>query len=433
MDDDVGARDAGDDRFYVKSLTLENFRCFERLELRDLDPQFNLLVGENGSGKSSVLHALACSFQPIANFPVGGAMGPELYSADVRNLHSFNISTPPMATEATVSVSARWFGEDFLRDETVTARGLVESRRASGSPIKIREREAQIFPVIAVFTTSRQFLSNFSLIEKTKPQPLNRWKAFQNWSNAGTTSDELRIWLKDETLLAFETDRGSMPTALSLVRHACARAIDGAIEVSYMQSRRDIVVKFEYGPDLAFSTLSDGQRALVGLIAEVARRACVLNFELLGEKCLTETPGLVLIDEIDLHLHPKWQRQIVDALKRIFPKIQFFATTHSPQVIGEARAEEIVLLTKDGQQKRPPQSYGMDSNWILECVIEAEGRDPAIAKRIKSLFKLIDDDRFAEAKVEIANLREIIDSDPEVVAAESYIWNLEHAPDEAAE
>ena len=65
---------------------------------------------------------------------------------------------------------------------------------------------------------------------------------------------------------------------------------------------------------------------------------------------MRETPGLVLIDEIDLHLHPKWQRQIVGALKRIFPKIQFFATTHSPQVIGQAKPEEIVLLTKDGNR-----------------------------------------------------------------------------------
>ena len=80
--------------------------------------------------------------------------------------------------------------------------------------------------------------------------------------------------------------------------------------------------------------MSDGQRGLVCLFADIARRMCILNGASLQDRTLLETTGLVLIDEIDLHLHPKWQRQIVPALKRIFPKIQFFATTHSPQVIG---------------------------------------------------------------------------------------------------
>jgi predicted ATP-binding protein involved in virulence len=179
--------------------------------------------------------------------------------------------------------------------------------------------------------------------------------------------------------------------------------------------------------------MSAGQRAFIGLIADIARRACLLNVQRLGVQTLAETPGLVLIDEIDLHLHPKWQRDIVPALKRIFPKIQFFATTHSPQVIGEARPEEIVLLSKDGQQKRPSGSYGRDSNWILECVMEAEGRDPAIAARLKSLFELIEDDKFDQARSAIKALRHDIGDGPETIGAEAYLWRLEHLGEEAAE
>jgi predicted ATP-binding protein involved in virulence len=180
--------------------------------------------------------------------------------------------------------------------------------------------------------------------------------------------------------------------------------------------------------------MSDGQRMMIGLVADIVKRACQLNGAFLGAKTLEETPGLVLIDEIDLHLHPKWQRQIVTALKKIFPQIQFFATTHSPQVIGECKPEEIVLLTPQGQKKYVPGSHGMDSNWILECVMGADGRTPEIAKRIKSLFDLIDSDRLEEAKSEIRKLREELPAvAPDIVAAESYIWNLEHAGDEAAE
>ena len=157
-----------------------------------------------------------------------------------------------------------------------------------------------------------------------------------------------------------------------------------------------------------------------------------MNASFLGVQTLKETPGLVLIDEIDLHLHPKWQRQIVPALKKIFPKIQFFATTHSPQVIGECKPEEIVLLTPQGQ-KRPSGGYGRDSNWILECVMDAEGRDPDVALRLKTMFNLIEDEKFDEAREAITALRRDIGYGPDIVGAEAYLWRMEHLGDEAAE
>jgi len=178
--------------------------------------------------------------------------------------------------------------------------------------------------------------------------------------------------------------------------------------------------------------MSDGQRALIGLVADIARRACLLNAPYLGKRTLLETPGLVLIDELDLHLHPRWQRRVIGDLKRIFPNIQFFATTHSPQIIGEATPEEIVMLTPTGQ-KRPTASYGMNSDWVLDCVMEAEGRDPVIAKRIKMLFEAIENNEFEDARRMIAELREVIGEAPDIVAAESYMWNVEHDSEKAAE
>jgi predicted ATP-binding protein involved in virulence len=217
------------------------------------------------------------------------------------------------------------------------------------------------------------------------------------------------------------------------VQSAVQRAVEGASSIEYVERRKDIIVAFEDGRAVDFSNMSDGQRALAGMVAEIARRACLLNSAYLGELALTETPGLVLIDELDLHLHPRWQRRVIGDLKRIFPNIQFFATTHSPQVIGEARPEEIVLLTPTGEQKRPLQSYGMDSNWVLECVMEAEGRDPKVAKEIVRLYDEIEDGKFEEARARIAILRNEIGGFGDVEAAESYMWRVEHEGDEAVE
>ena len=90
-------------------------------------------------------------------------------------------------------------------------------------------------------------------------------------------------------------------------------------------------------------------------------------------------------------------------------------------------------MTPTGKQRRPPQSYGMDSNWVLECVMEAEGRDPTVAKEIAHLYDGIEDGKFEEARARIAILRKEIGNFGDVEAAESYMWRVEHDGDEAAE
>jgi predicted ATP-binding protein involved in virulence len=259
----------------------------------------------------------------------------------------------------------------------------------------------------------------------------------------GWTLASLLEWFRDETLVALQSEqRARIGTAdpavtranrqLTLVESAVIEAVEGATKIEYDAELRDIIVAFKQAPTQRFAAMSDGQRALIGLVADIARRACLLNAEAFGAQALKETSGLVLIDELDLHLHPRWQRRVVGDLKRIFPKIQFFATTHSPQVIGEARPEEIVLLTRQGQ-KRPSQTFGMDSNWVLECVMEADGRDPEVRKKIAAMFAAIEHERFDDARSLMRELRETIGEAPDVVAAESYLWNLEHDSGEAAE
>ena len=98
---------------------------------------------------------------------------------------------------------------------------------------------------------------------------------------------------------------------------------------------------------------------------------------------LAQTPGVVLIDELDVHLHPRWQRRVASDLKSTFPRIQFVCTTHSPQVIGEVAPEEIRMLDDEAIGRAPDQSYGLDSNAILDDVMGADSRTPQGTKRSK--------------------------------------------------
>ena len=451
-----------DDRFYVKSLTLENFRCFDKAELGPFDPHFNLIVGENGAGKSSILVALADLFRQFGSPELNGPGKSLIGREDARLEHWLGVDGVTTIKPHLGGVvwakfqwnKNEWIASSYVSDPNPFAAGnhreVVNNPSMPGLLFRPGlNTRAQIadepLTLILCYTVRRNFIGSLAASTDAFDNSLIRLGALANWENAGVNSSALREWLKDQTLAELQRFQRASVTGSAVENsrlfnqlRAVLKAVEVAVEdvaaFEYDHNRHDTVVQWQSGLRQDFLTMSDGQRMMIGLIADIVRRVCQLNAAFLGEKTLLETPGLVLIDEIDLHLHPKWQRQIVPALKTIFPKIQFFATTHSPQVIGECQPKEIVLLTKDGRQERPPGSFGMDSNWILECVMDAEGRDPEIAKRIKSLFDLIDDDRLEEAKAEIRKLREELpDLAPDIIAAETYIWNLEHTGDEAAE
>ncbi len=450
-----------DDRFYVKTLTLENFRCFEHTELGPFDPHFNLLVGENGSGKSSVLVALASLIPGFAWAEYSPSGMVIISRRDIRLMHHRGAGgvvsvevRHPLRVEASLNLrgsSIRAFGElkPSPANEKFQPRFEGENlTRADDDDTKFGEAfgvwTATQIGLFAFYRTGRAFVRAATAGELGNVSQVLRRAASENWFDAGTAAESLREWVKNQTLAYYQrkarerdtgvANRQTPPVEiLNLVARAVREAIDDVKGFEFDADFDDILVEFDDGERRDFSRMSDGLRTFVGLVADIARRACLLNAAYLGNETLKETPGLVLIDEIDLHLHPKWQRQIVGALKRIFPKIQFFATTHSPQVIGQAEPKEIVLLNNDGRQERPSRSFGMDSNWVLEVLMRAEGRDPAVAAKIKEVFSAIEAGHFEDAKREIETLRELIGEDRDLAAAEAYLWNLGLDSDEAAE
>lgn len=116
---------------------------------------------------------------------------------------------------------------------------------------------------------------------------------------------------------------------------------------------------------------------------------------------LKETQGLVLIDELDLHLHPAWQRRIVQGLSKIFPKVQFIATTHSPQILGEVDAEQVRLLS-NGMIESPSQSFGLTSDEILRNVMGTRDMNASISADVERIYELIDQEKYDEARRKLA-------------------------------
>ncbi len=138
----------------------------------------------------------------------------------------------------------------------------------------------------------------------------------------------------------------------------------GDLEVIYFDSNNEHV-------RIPVSMLSDGYKCTISLIADIAYRMAVLNPQLF-DNVLTETEGIVIIDEIDLHLHPMWQKRILKDLMSIFPKVQFIVSTHAPEVINSVRSESIVVLKNNTVKYVGDETYGKDANTILREVMDVQ-------------------------------------------------------------
>ena len=168
--------------------------------------------------------------------------------------------------------------------------------------------------------------------------------------------------------------------------------------------------------EISFSSLSDGEKSLFLLLGDIARRLAIASshkFQNVPVKIddILNTPGIVLIDEIELHLHPSWQRKICKFLTETFPNCQFVITTHSPQILGELKTDEIWLLN-DFNVYHPDSSFGLTSNQILDEVMDvidgdfSLSRDSTIAKKLQALNLAMETEKFAEAKKIIAEIEE---------------------------
>jgi predicted ATP-binding protein involved in virulence len=127
---------------------------------------------------------------------------------------------------------------------------------------------------------------------------------------------------------------------------------------------------------LQFRQLSDGYRNIIGMVADIAYRCIKLNPHL-GEDAVRNTPGIVLVDELDLHLHPNWQRRIVDDLKKAFPNIQFVATTHSPFIVQALKSEELVILDEQIKKDGDPDMKSIEDLAANEMGVEEVPRSEA--------------------------------------------------------
>lgn len=157
---------------------------------------------------------------------------------------------------------------------------------------------------------------------------------------------------------------------------------------------------------LEVNQLSDSEKCTLAMIGDLARRLAIANPGL--EKPLLGS-GLVLIDEIELHLHPEWQRKIVSRFETVFPNVQFIITTHSPQILGELTDARIYSLSYNEKREIDVTVintlFGKDTNLILEQYMGSSEKNEHIKIQFQKLFKLILETKLIEARELMVHLK----------------------------
>ncbi|MEH2013754.1 AAA family ATPase [Nostoc sp.] len=412
----------------VKRLKMQSFRGIGdlTLDLPEIEP--TVFIGINGVGKSSIIDCLAILLSRFTSSiqhstPSGRLFSEEDITNGQKETHN-EIIVSFNSDEATWSLTKARRG----RSKDTSSHLSAITKVAENIKKDLHTFDQLNIPVLVYYSTNRAVL-DIPLKIRTK----HSFEQIDVYENALTgVGSEFRIffeWFKKqedlENELRLEDNSGYRDKQLESVRQAISSLIPSFSNLRVRRSPLRMTVQ-KQDEELIINQLSDGEKCLLAMVGDLARRLAIANPSLPDP---LQGIGVVLIDEIELHLHPKWQREIIPALTRTFPNCQFIVTTHSPQVISQVKPEGIYILEKTDEGvvvKKPESSFGRDSNRILEDLMGVPERPQEIKESLLELFRLIDAGNIEGARQlrqQLAN--EIGADEPEFVKADVLIRRKE--------
>lgn len=392
----------------IRSLTLKNYRGFEDATL-DLDRPLTVLFGVNGSGKSSVLTACAVTLSEVLQELMHDEQlklpNDEKYTGWCYNTEDTDTRRGANNLSLTVTISNGTVSREIVMLHTPWA------QRASSTNFHASNLLRGGKPLLSVFyDASREVAKSrdaFSVLENGSTKALLRpSSAIQDSLAAGHLKfRSLFHWYKDREdveneLKVSAQDLSLEDPQLSAVRRAVAGMLPGYSGLRIQRDPLHMTIRKGDIP-LVIDQLSDGEKLLLALTADLARRLAIAYADK-GDPLQGE--AVVLIDEIELHLHPAWQRRVLTSMRSTFPNCQLIVTTHSPQVLSEVPNDAVVLV-KDFQFFRPAApTEGRDTNSILWEVLEVPARPAHTVAELDAITSLLDDGRSEEARERLDQL-----------------------------
>lgn len=421
----------------LTQVRLTNYRGFEEITI-PFNHDITILVGNNGSGKSSVLDGLAIGLASLFLGLEGESSG-SIHKNDVR-LKTFELGSRlerQAQYPARIRCDGELYGHRISWERSLNTEGgsttYGDAKDLTVITKKVNERvksgdSTVILPIISYYSTGRLWAKKREKRDSAKVSLQNRYAGYADCLDVMSNDKLLYAWLQQMTYQ--ELQEGKSLPELSAVKKAILFCFNSSgsntnmgiaekcvynvkseeIEITYTLPNGEKEIR-------SVGQMSDGYRNMLCMVADIAYRMALLNPQLL-DQVLDKTTGVVLIDEIDLHLHPAWQRHVIATLHELFPMVQFVVSTHSPSVISTVSRDQILILDNGGISPVSVQTYGKDVNSIMETVMNVANRPDDIKEKFDIFYHLLSCEQYDKARSLLLELVEILsENDHDVISA----------------
>ena len=409
---------------HVSKIRMQNFRCYTDFTI-NFTPGVTVIVAENGKGKTAILDGLAINMAPyLAAFP--GIKGRNFQPNDVRMVLDSStdqeklqirrmkyllpvvLETEVMADDGKAYSWKRELKTVKGKTSSVSAKFVSDYGKKMAEALNQPGDQEIVLPVLGYYGTSRMW--NDSSLLKRKDIDLSRGSGYVECLEPSGSYNTFAQWFRYATESALEYDRiieeknlrtkNPYRVLLNAINKAiitCIRSM-GWTDLKYSFAAQNLLICHPELGELPLEAMSDGARSVISMAADIAYRMARLNPDM-GEDVTLKTSGVILIDEVDMHLHPSWQQTVVNDLVKAFPKVQFIVTTHSPQVLTSVPADSIRILHWDNDMvdiEEPSFSLGAESSQLLRDIQHVETRPGSlpIVQTLQRYLQMVSEDKW---------------------------------------
>lgn len=402
---------------YLEKINLKNYKAIEEIEL-NLRPGINLLIGDNGSGKTSVLEGMAVALSGLF-VNVAGVSTKNVVKEDVRimiaplgDASSSVTYCEPISAGCSLKIcDGKVFTWNRVKEGLSSTHTKIDDKAVCTWMKELTNQTNSILPLISFQSAARAWkVKRGDFGTELQKKLDDRRCGYIGCLDSSMDVKSIQQWCMKQEVMAVNKGKVREYETFKDIISIFMREInelDEAPKVYYSPQFGELVYK-DRKEEMAISKLSAGYQSLLWMIMDLAYRICLLNPELSDK---AQIKGIVLIDEIDMHLHPKWQWNIIKALSTTFENVQFIIATHSPIVISSAKEANLILM--DGQRGviYLPGCYGYAVEDVLCYRQESVSRPKNIKVLIDHINECIDGEDFDGAERALGQLKGILGED----------------------
>lgn len=404
---------------YIEKVKIENYRALKNVEL-EFSQGINLIIGDNGTGKTSILEAIIVVLGGYLS-GITGATAKGILQTDVRyevnrkdGINNTRQYFAPVTIVCDVNINGKKYSWERIReDEGGKSRTKTRGYMISKHAMSEANNQEAILPVLgyrsAEFGVSQFNRKDAGSALKSKlgdrrcgyigcMDSLMNYNFILEWCR-GMSEEE---YYQEKKIPVYEAFKNCVSSLLQKIEDT-----DEKMSIRYHKFFKDMILE-ENGTIKPISELSAGYKAILYLTMDISFRIAMLNPQ---ETDFKNVPGIVLIDELDMHLHPKWQWNVLDALKETFPKVQFIIATHSPIFLSSCKGAKLLLIDDEQKVHYPSEAFAYSVNDVLMYRQGSIGIPKKLKELSKEFEKAITNENYEKARNLYCEMKELYGDD----------------------